>query len=62
MLIFCIARRFKSHALSTKVTPHPIFKQIVELQSEFDGKYSRVRVMRAVAYVYPLNACPEPKD
>ncbi len=62
VLIFYIGRRFESHALSTRVTLHPVSRQAVESGSESNGRYSGVRVMEVVAYVQPLNASPKPKD
>ena len=51
ILIFYIGRRFKIYALSTRMTSHPVSRQVVELGSESDGRYSEMRVMRAMAYV-----------
>lgn len=57
-----MGRYFESYVLSTKVTPQLVSRQVVESRLEFGGKCSRVRVIRVVAYVQPLNASSEPKD
>lgn len=62
MLIFCIGRHFESHILSTRVTPHSVLRQVIDLGLEFGGGRSRVRVIRAIAYIQSLNASSEPKN
>ena len=49
--IFSIGKRFESHALSTRVTSHPISRQAIKSELTFDSSCLWVRVMRAIAYV-----------
>lgn len=62
MLTFSVGRCFESHVLLIRVTSQPISRQVVELGSESGGRYSKVRVIKVVAYVQPLNASPESKN
>lgn len=62
MLIFWWKKWLRSHILLISIISHLVSRQVVTIESKFEGRRWETSVINAIAYVQPQKARPDPSN